>query len=362
MAVTVGLEIGTTAVRAAALNTAKNPPVLQRFGQVGLPEGAVVGGELMDESVVTNALTKLWKEAKLPRKRVVVGIANQRVIVRRVDVPYMEEDELAEALPFQVQEFIPIPLDEAVMDFVPLEEFATPQGETMLSVLVVAAQGDMVDSVLRVTSGAGLKLIGIDLQAFALVRAVFGEGLGPEEASQAVIDIGGGITQVIIARDGAVRFTRILTLGGQDFTSALVERLGITSDQAELLKRQVGIPNGANGSSTGSAGKATEEEELAQEVLSRQAQSFIDEIRGSVDYYLGQSGEERLGRVMVAGSGARLPNLVNSLGKALGMPVEPARVLEDLAVGRLGLSEVELLQAQPVLPVVVGLALWEARA
>jgi len=171
MAINVGLDIGTSAVRAAVVQTGKGVPVLQRYGQVTLPEGAVVAGEIVEEGIVRDALTELWKAAKLPKKRVIVGIANQRVIVRRVDLPYMAEDELARALPFQAQEYIPIPIDEAILDFVPLEEFATPNGEPMLSVLVVAAHRDMAADVMRVVGGAGIKVMAIDLQAFALARA-----------------------------------------------------------------------------------------------------------------------------------------------------------------------------------------------
>ncbi|MGH8936115.1 MAG: type IV pilus assembly protein PilM [Acidimicrobiia bacterium] len=354
MAETVGLEIGTSAVRAVALDTGKSPPLLERFGEVALPTGALVGGEIMDEQVVTDALATLWKQAKLPRKRIVVGLANQRVIVRRLDLPYMEEGELVEALPFQVQEYIPIPIEDALLDFVPLEEFSTPEGEPMLSALVVAAQRDMVDGVLRVVGGAGLRVMAVDLQAFALARALVGEGLSTEDGSQGVVDIGGGVTQVVLVRDGAVRFARILTMGGEDFTNLLATEMQLGLDQAEQLKRRVGVA--PEGTPTGEEGEA-----LARRLLTRQADVFIEEIRGSVDYYLSQVGEDRPARLVVAGTAARLPNLANRLGKALGTTVEPARVLDDLKVGRTGLSEAELLQAQPVLPVPVGLALWEPR-
>ena len=98
MAVNVGLDIGTSAVRAALVNAGKGTPTPQRSGEVALPPGAVVGGEIVDEDLVQGALSRLWKTVKLPKKRVILGIANQRVIVRRVDLPYMAEDELAESL------------------------------------------------------------------------------------------------------------------------------------------------------------------------------------------------------------------------------------------------------------------------
>ena len=353
MAINVGLDIGTSAVRAAVVQTGKDVPVLQRYGQVGLPEGAVVAGEIVEEAIVRDALIQLWKSAKLPKKRVVVGIANQRVIVRRVDLPYMPEDELAQALPFQAQEYIPIPIDEAILDFVPLEEFATPGGEPMLSVLVVAAQKDMTADVMRVTSEAGLKVMAIDLQAFALTRVVLGADFDLEEGHQAIINIGAGLTQVILLKGGTIRFLRILTMGGASFTAALADRMPMEPEQAEMYKRRTGV-------SVEGMPEGTEGEALAKVHLTEEADLLIEEIRGSVDYYLGQAGGEQLERLYVAGNGARLPNLANRLGRSLGVGVEPVRVLDEekMRVGKLGLSDVELAQAQPVLPVPVGLAMW----
>jgi len=354
MAINVGLDIGTSAVRAAVVQTGKGVPVLQRYGQVALPEGAVVAGEIIEEAVVRDALTQLWKTAKLPKKRVVVGIANQRVIVRRVDLPYMAEDELAQALPFQAQEFIPIPIDEAILDFVPLEEFATPNGEPMLSILVVAAHKDMAADVLRVVGSAGIKVMAIDLQAFALTRSVLGTDFDLDSGTQAIINIGAGLTQVILMKAGTIRFLRILTMGGVTFTDALAERMPMEPVQAEQYKRRTGV------SIDGVPAEGVEGEALAKTILTEEADILIEEIRGSVDYYLGQSGGEGLGRLFVAGNGARLPNLANRLGRALGVGVEPVRVLDEerMRVGKLGLSDVELAQAQPVLPVPLGLAMW----
>ncbi len=353
MAINVGLDIGTSAVRAAVLQTGKGLPELRAFSQVALPPGAVVGGEVIDEQIVTDAITQLWKQAKLPRKRVVVGIANQRVIVRRIDIPYMPEEELAEALPFQAQEYIPIPIEDAILDFVPLEEFTTPEGEPMLSVLVVAAHQDMATGVLRVVSGAGIKPMAVDLQAFAIVRAVFGAELDLETAPQSIVSIGAGITQVIIVRGGTVRFLRLIPTGGADFTDALVERLNMDPDAAEELKRRVGVA--ANGLVEGD-----DLESQARAVLTQTADQLIDEVRGSIDFFLSQSEGMESGRILVSGNGARLPHLANRLGRALNMSIEPIRVVSDerLVVGKVGLSEAELMQTEPVLPVPVGLALW----
>ncbi|MEE9205814.1 MAG: type IV pilus assembly protein PilM [Acidimicrobiia bacterium] len=352
MAVAVGLDIGSEAVRAAVVESGKSTPVLRRFAEIPLPPGVVSAGDISDAGAVGEAIAALWKRHRLPRKNVIIGIANQRVIVRQVDVAHLEESELVEALPYQVQDAIPIPVEDAVLDYVPLEEFTTPEGDLMLSILVIAAQRDMVDGLVEMAAGAGLDVASIDLQAFGLVRAAFGTdlllgGTGP----QALLDIGGSMSQIVVVREGITRFVRILPLGGDQFTEALSLGLAMSREDAEEFKRRVGVvPEGFP--------EGDDEESTGRRILTRSADNLIDEIRGSVNYYLTQAGESALERLVVSGNGARLPHLANRVGHALNAKVEPVRVLDHVSVGRIQMTESQLLDFQPVLPAAVGLALW----
>jgi type IV pilus assembly protein PilM len=352
MPVAIGLDIGTDAVRAAVVETGKDIPVLRRFGEMPLPEGATDAGDIVDAGAVAESVAALWKQLRLPRKKVVAGIANQRVIVRQIEVPALEGSEMAEALPYLAQDALPIPVEEAALDYVPVEEFSSQAGEPMLGVLVVAAPRDTVDAVLDVAERAGITLMAIDLQAFALVRGALGAdlllGVG---GSQALVDIGGSITQIAVVRDGITRFVRILPTGGRQFTEALASGLSIDPAEADDLKREVGVtPEGAP--------HGDDRASQAAEILTTTADSLIDEVRGSISYYLGQVGEQALDRLLVAGNGARLPHLANRLGRSLGVAVEPARTLDHVNVGRVQMTEAELLAYQPVLPASVGLGLW----
>lgn len=352
MAVAVGLDIGSEAVRAAVVESGKSTPVLRRFAEIPLPPGVVSAGDISDAGAVGEAIAALWKRHRLPRKNVIIGIANQRVIVRQVDVAHLEESELVEALPYQVQDAIPIPVEDAVLDYVPLEEFTTPEGDLMLSILVIAAQREMVDGLVEMAAGAGLDVASIDLQAFGLVRAAFGTdlllgGTGP----QALLDIGGSMSQIVVVREGITRFVRILPLGGDQFTEALSLGLAMSREDAEEFKRRVGVvPEGFP--------EGDDEESTGRRILTRSADNLIDEIRGSVNYYLTQAGESALERLVVSGNGARLPHLANRVGHALNAKVEPVRVLDHVSVGRIQMTESQLLDFQPVLPAAVGLALW----
>lgn len=352
MPVITGLEIGSEAVRAAVIETTRSAPILRRFGEMPLPPGAVEAGEIVDEGPVREALAALWKQGGFPSKRVVLGVANQRVIVRHLDIPSLEDTEIVEALPYLVQDAIPIPVEEAVLDFVPVEEFTGSEGDPMLSILTVAAHREMIEGLIELTAGVGIRLLAIDLQAFGLVRASFGTDLlAGGGGSQALIDIGGSLTQIAIVRDGVIRFVRLLPTGGHEFTRDLAEGLEIDMGVAEDLKRQVGVlPEGVP--------SGFGETVAAGAILTATADRLIDDVRGSVNYYLSQSGEPVLDKLIVAGNGARLPHLANRIGKVLDTRVEAARVLDHVDVGRLKMTRNELLGYQPVLPAAVGLALW----
>lgn len=347
----VGLDIGTSAVRAAEIAGRKEPAILTRFAQIALPPGAVVDGEIADPEAVSAKIKELWRRGGFRIKRVAIGVANQKVVVRQVDLPFMEEAELRGALQFQAQEYIPIPIEDAILDFQILEEFPGEGGERMMRVLLVAAQRDMINTFVSVVQNAGLDPALIDVTPFAALRPLIDRAPSvlDEREGEAVVDIGGGVTTIVVHEGGAPRFVRTLPAGGSDITKALVASLGVPEEDAEGVKARVGLtPEGAAPPVEG-AGKIIEE----------RAAAFLDEIRGSLDYYQGQPGAARVARVKLTGGGARLPNLAQRLAAVLHLPVEEAQPLAHVKLGRLGLSPEQLVQMSAVAAVAVGLAMGD---
>ena len=365
MSLIVGLDIGTSAVRAALLQSGKGMPVLKRYGEVALPPGAVDGGEVIEPEVVQEAIAQLWKRAKLPKKNVVLGLANQRIIVRPVDVPSLSDEALKESLATHVADFIPMPVAEAVLDFLPLggalEEDQAEEdddgGRTLGTrpILVVAAQRQMVDELLAVVEQAGLKVIALDLQAFALVRAVYGARIPLGEPPEAIVSIGAGLTQVVITKDGEAVFFRLVPFGGNEFTEALMDGLRIDRDEAEELKRRVGVHAG---DATDGDGESVEDQ--ARDILTETANRLIDEIRGSLEFFGSTQGDGgSVSELKISGNAARLPHLAARMSRYLEIRLTPVKLLGDsVEVGKTGLSDDQLAQVQPVLPVAVGLAEW----
>ncbi|MDX6266239.1 MAG: type pilus assembly protein PilM [Frankiales bacterium] len=345
----VGLDIGSSGVRAAELTLSKGAATLERFGQVALAPGAVRDGEVVDVDAVAGAIKQLWAQAKFSTKKVVIGVANQRVVVRQVDLPWLPTAELRKALAFQVQDYVPMPVEQAILDFHPLEEFQNESGNRMLRVLLVAAARDMVGSALEAVQAAGLTPQSVDLNSFAVLRSLAStdDVTGSAEA-EALVDVGANVTNIVVHQNGVPRFVRILMMGGGDVTDALSERMGIPAEHAESLKQEAGalaVPPGT--------GEATPQVRAIEST----AAAFIEEVRGSLDYYAAQPGAVRIGRIVLSGGGSRLRGLPERLSSATRLPVEAARPMSTLKLGKTGLTPDQLAYVEPMVSVPVGLAM-----
>jgi type IV pilus assembly protein PilM len=344
----VGLDIGSYAVRAVELSVGGGQPVLNRFAQVTLPLGAVRDGEVVDTGAVSQAIRRLWSDGGFKVKRVVVGVANQRVIVRQAELPAMNDADLRAALRYEAQELIPIPVEDAILDAQILEEMVSPEGEARMRILLAAAQRDMVRTQLASVQGAGLGATAVDVIPFALVRALFDratQSFTGDGSAEAIVCIGGGVTNVVVHEDGVPRFVRVLLVGGDDVTEAISRDLDVDVDAAEDLKRRADI-------SSGDAAVAR-----AGQVVSDRLTPLVEEIRGSLDYYLAQSQSSPIGRVLVTGGGSRLAGLMERLQSQIGGRVEPAHPLASLKVGQVRLSQAQLAEYEPLMTVPIGLAL-----
>jgi type IV pilus assembly protein PilM len=340
----IGLDIGTSVVRAAELSFGRGGLTLERFGQVVLPDGAVRDGEVVDVDAVSHTLRQLWSATGFGHKKVMMGVANQRVIVRQLELPWMEPDELRASLPFQVQDFLPMAADQAELDFFPLEQVTAEGGDRTLRGLLVAAARETVLANVRCAERAGLSVLGVDLSSFAVLRAM-GRQTALEVDTEALIDIGARVTNIIVHSAGVPRFVRILLMGGQDVTDAVADRLGVPTEHAEGLKQQYA--------------HATHGEELAtvSHTVATIAQDFVDEIRGSLDYYGASNPGAPVERIVLSGGGSRLEGLAERLQTSTRLPVVEGDPLSALRVGNTGLDADQIEFIKPLAAVPVGLAL-----
>jgi type IV pilus assembly protein PilM len=283
---------------------------------------------------------------------VAIGVANQKVVVRQVDLPWLPEAELKKSLPLQVQDFIPIPVEEAILDYHAVEEVTDDAGARLLRVLLVAATREMVLATVRTVTRAGLDPVLVDLTPFAVLRALVpAEEVGMASVpADAIVDVGASVTNVIVHQAGVPRFVRILLMGGGDVTEALAERIGVPIEHAESVKQQMGMATPGAGLDGHPATRAIEMTTMG----------FVEEIRGSLDYYFAQPQAVRLRRILLTGGGSRLSGLAERLSLATRLPVERATPMGALTVGKTGLSPEQLSYIEPLASVPVGLAMGVA--
>lgn len=346
----IGLDIGSSVVRVAELSVGRAGVTLERFGQVVLPEGVVVDGEVVEGDVVAEHLRRLWSAVRPGHRRVVIGVANQRVLVRQVELPWMPPKELKASLGMQVTDLLPFPVDTAVLDFHPLEEVSDGSRGRRLRGLLVAAGRGTVQAAVDCATRAGLRVDAVDLTPFAVLRSM-GRRTGPDVETEAIVDVGARVTNVVVHSAGVPRFVRILVMGGQDVTDAVCERLGVPAPRAEALKQS--LPRLAEHPGL----LPPEQLEELRRAVDDTARDFVDEVGGSLDYYAASTPQARIQRILLCGGGARLEGLAGRLAAEARVPVQLGDPMAHLRMGRTGLGADQLEFVRPLTAVPVGLAL-----
>lgn len=329
---TVGLAIESDGLAAAEL--AVNGSVeVKRHGVASLAPGIVREGEVVDVEALGEALKQLFSANKLPPD-VRLGIANQRLAVRMVHVPVIQDrEELETAIRFQAQEYVPMPLDQAVLDFEVIGTTQAPSGEPQLAVVVAAARRDMIERLLAAMRAGGLRPVGIDVSAFGLIRAVAQDGhlaasqpsyeerATDEEGSAApqvparMLCYLGDITNLAVARGPDCLFTRLASFGLEGMAQRLAERRELGLEQARQWISHVGLSAPLE-----EIEGEPEIVEAARAVLEEGVSRLADEVRASVEYYATQEGAVALENVIAVGPGTTVPGLVERLQATLGYP------------------------------------------
>jgi type IV pilus assembly protein PilM len=344
----VGLDIGRGSVRAVEVeNPDKARPTVVRVHEVALPNGAVVSGEVSEIETVATAIRTLWSEGGFTSKDVVIGMGNQRVIARDHSVPKMATlQQIREALPFQVQDLIPVPVNEALLDFYPISEFAGDRGP-MINGLLIAAVKESVMANVTAVKRAGLRAMGVDLIAFALSRALVRGVL--KDSTVAVVDIGSSTTQIVVTSHGIPHFVRMIPAGGEDITRAIMSRLEIGHVDAEAAKFARGLS---------SVQPTSETEQATAEAIGASAHQLLTSIRNTFYYYTTTHPTAPLDEIILTGNGSLLPGMSPVLSEFAQLQVEQADAFSGVEVAK-SVAKGDRLNIQSM-TVALGLALGAA--
>jgi len=322
----VGLDLDPGHVAAAEVTT-QGGLALARGAVAHLRPGVLRDGEVTDPPALTEAIAGLWAESDLPR-RVRLGIANQRIVVRALDLPPLDDAKALEAaVRSTAPDHIPMPMDEAVLDFQTLGKVETPAGPRM-RVMVAAVRRELVERMVASVSEAGLHVEGIDLSAFGMVRA-----LPPGDGGAVLYVNVAGLTNVAVANAKGCLFTRAAGGGVDAVVTALAERRGLTLEHSRQWLSHVGI--------VAPLAEVDGDPELvaaARAALEDGVHEVADAVRNSLNFYRAQSSAEPVERGVLTGPAVALPGLPEKLEELLGVPFEAAVVpsqAPDADVGRL---------------------------
>lgn len=323
----VGIDIGSESIRAVEVeHPSSSRARVVRVGEIALSPGSASAGEVREVHTVGSALRRLWSSKGFKSKRVVLGVGNTRVLVRDLEIPSMPSRQIRETLPFQVQDKLPVPVEDAILDFYAIEE-VTGESGTMIRGLLVAALRDAVNNNIAAVRSAGLQPVAVDLVPFALARLLTDYG---RSETVALVDIGGNTTNVVITTGGVPAFVRAIPAGGAEITRALADRFSLDEGRAEEVKRALGLnPKSAT----------TQEQVYAAEVIHSSAGELLTGLRNTLSYFATQRPQNPVSRVILTGGGARLAGLADAFSELVRLPVVHGAPFTNLPTARGALSD-----------------------
>jgi type IV pilus assembly protein PilM len=340
----IGLDIGSSSVKAVQLRKKGTGWALQAFGMQPLVPQTIVDGTIMDQSAVSEAIRALWSRLKLRQKEVAIAIAGHSVIIKKISVPAMKADELAANIKVEAEHHIPFGRDDVEIDY----HVTNPQnssGQTEL--LLVAAKKEVVADYIQVVRDASLIPSVVDVAAFASQNGFeINYPLDPRETI-VLINVGAAISNINIVRSGVSLFTRDVTIGGNAFTEEIQKQLGIAADEAEAYK--VGGGQGENG--------VVPQDVLR--VIDGVAEVMAGEFQRSLDFFLATTADANVTRICVAGGTAKVSSLHRAIERRSRLPLEVVDAWKKVELDG-SLDRAYLAAHSPEALIGVGLALRAA--
>jgi type IV pilus assembly protein PilM len=313
----VGLEVGSAQLAAAHV-TNNGDKKLLKLHREALPTGIMSGGEVRDPVALGAALASFFEKYDLPKKNVRLGLANTRVGVRLIEIAGVEdENQLTNAIGFRANELLSIPIDEAVMDYHVVGQETDEEGTVNRRIVVAIAYRESLDRFLTATDAAGLQVAGVDLEAFALLRALTEPRPADETARSAIVAVCIGHERTTLAvSDGRVcSFARVIDWGGFSLTNVLSRALKVSPAEAEAVKRKLSLEPGAEPPE----GLEPAQLEEASRAMKSELQALVRELLSSLRFYQSQPGSLDIGEILVSGGTTSIPGLVAELQRELGV-------------------------------------------
>jgi len=340
----VGLDIGSSGIKLVQLKENRGRYILQKFGFKPLEPEVIVDGTVMDEGRVVSAIKELFEETNIRVKQVAVSISGHAVIIKKISLPPMPDEELEGQVRLAAEQYIPFDINEVNIDFsvLPASDAAgDAQGE--MSIILVAAKKDKINELTELVKGAGLFPIVMDVDAFAIENMHAINYPVSQEDTTALVNIGASVMNINIVRGGTSLFTRDIPIGGNRYTEAIQREMGMSYEEAEETKK------GERSAGSNQAAVTTVVDSVNAEVAS--------EIARTIDYFKSTMSDADVQQVLLCGGGAQVKGLVTQLKDRMQANVEVANPFSEIDTSGTGFDQNTLAELAPLAAVGVGLAL-----
>jgi len=332
----VGIDFGTHSVKAVELANIESTPRLINFGSQATPQGVINSEDKRDQKRLADVVKKLYKDSKIKNKQIVVALPEFSVFTRFLEFPGVKKEELKDAVFYEAKQYIPVPIEEVRMSYVPI---GFNESKNAPRVLLVAAPLKVIETYINITEMAGLEVVAIETESVALGRAMF---RATNQKHIVMLDFGANSTDMSIMMDGYLVFSQSISIGSDSLTQAIVNKFNFEYNQAEEYKRNYGVtPNVLEGK--------------IYEVLSPIMESIMLEVSRGIEFYKNKTLSPAPTEYLLTGDGALLPGLAEYISNALHVNASIANPWVNIAVNNKFKDIIS--KSGPSYSVAIGLAL-----
>ncbi len=337
----VGLDIGSSSIKLVELAEMKGGYQLRNFGIAPLPPEGIVDGALMDSVTIVDSIKGLASALRIKSKDVVISVSGHSVIVKKINIPEMTEDQLEESIQWEAERYIPFDINDVNIDFQILG--STEGNEELMDVILVAAKKDIINDYLSVIHEARFNPVIVDIDSFALENMFEANYPVAQDEVIALANMGASVTNINILKRGVSSFTRDIFTGGNAITEEIQRQLNVDFDEAESMK----LGNRMDEAS----------QKVVREVLDSALNSLATEIAKSLDFFRSTSAQEKVDKLFLSGGCAKINGIENVVEQQAGIPVEIANPFKEIDCSKRDLDVDYLKEMEPIMAVSVGLAL-----
>src|ERR1700736_3545402 len=334
----LGLDIGSSSVKLVLLKEAKRGYILEAFGVAALPPEAIVDGALMNSTAIVEAIRGLVSQYKLKNREAAIGVSGHSVIIKKISMPKMTQEELEESIQWEAEQYIPFDVKDVNIDVQILTPPDVDTGTGQMDVLLVAAKKDMINDYTPVV---------VDVDAFAVQNSFEVNYELPKNETIVLVNAGASVCNINVLANGLTTFTRDVTMGGNQFTEEIQKQLNVSYDEAEKLK--------VGGDAAQDSDSVVPQE--VERVIQGVADQMAGEIQRSLDFYTATAADSHIARLYLSGGTAKIPALFKVIEQRVGVPVEILNPFKGVEIDNRKFDPNYVMDVAPSAAVGVGLAL-----